>query len=269
MSALGHKRTFGHAVSMSALPLKADMAARFMSTGPSPSRDADPDRLDDLGPPRRVALDQGSELRRRGMGRRDAQRRKARRKLVRVENGFQVRRQARGDLRRKAGGSEHAPPMLDDEIDAAFPERRNTRARRQPRFACDRERANAIENRARRRERGEARLHVTGDQIIHGRARAAKRHMHELDASSGLKKLRGEVGGATDTARGDGVFSGSAFASATKSRAVSAFTAGLTKKNIEAVPIRPIGVKSRTGSAHRAAAGRVWHDEGDGMIGIG
>jgi hypothetical protein len=44
------------------------------------------------------------------------------------------------------------------------------------------------------------------------------------------------------------IFSGSAFASPTKSRAVSAFTAGLTKKNIEAVPIRPIGVKSRTGS---------------------
>src|SRR5215831_1965613 len=94
--------------------------------------------------------------------------------------------------------------MLDDEIDAVVPERRNTRPRRQPRLACDRERANAIEHRARRRERGEARLHVTGDQIIHGRAGAAKRHMYELDAGSGLKKLRGEVGGAADTARGDG-----------------------------------------------------------------
>src|SRR5262249_6058440 len=116
----------------------------------------------------------------------------------------------------------------------------------------DRERANAIEHRARRRERGEARLHVTGDQIIHGRAGAAKRHMYELDAGSGLKKLRGEVGGAADTAQAMVIFSGSVFASATKSRAVSAFTAGLTKKNIEAVPIRPIGVKSRTGSAHRS-----------------
>ena len=37
--------------------------------------------------------------------------------------------QACGDLRRQAGRSEHAPPMLDDEIDAAFPERRNTRLR--------------------------------------------------------------------------------------------------------------------------------------------
>ena len=50
------------------------------------------------------------------MGYRDAQRREARRELVRCENGFEVPRQASGDLRRQAGGSEHAPPMLDDEI---------------------------------------------------------------------------------------------------------------------------------------------------------
>ena|SRR6516162_5789321 len=78
--------------------------------------------------------------------------------------------------------------MLDHEIDAAFPERRNTRRRREPRLACDRERANAIEDRTRRRERGEARLHVTGDEIVHGRAGAAKRHVHELDAGFGLKE---------------------------------------------------------------------------------
>src|SRR5262249_48252854 len=65
-----------------------------------PSRDADPDRLDDFGPAGRVGLDQRLELRGGGMGRRDAQRLKARRKLVRVENGFEVAPQACGNLRR-------------------------------------------------------------------------------------------------------------------------------------------------------------------------
>jgi hypothetical protein len=96
--------------------------------------------------------------------------------------------------------------MLDDEIDVVLPERRNTRRRREPRLACDCERANAIEDRTRRRERGEARLHVTGDEIVHGRAGAAERHMHELDAGFGLKELRREVGGTSDSARGDGDF---------------------------------------------------------------
>src|ERR1700692_3996337 len=96
--------------------------------------------------------------------------------------------------------------MLDDEIDANFPERRNARPRRQPRLACYRERANAIETRTRRRERGEARLHVTGNQIVHGWTGAAKRQMHELDTGFGLKKLRREVSGTADSARGDGDF---------------------------------------------------------------
>ena len=89
--------------------------------------------------------------------------------------------------------------MLDYKVDAAFPERRNTRLRGQSRIACDRERANAVDNRTCRRERGEGRLHVTCDQVVHGRAGAAKRHMHELDAGCGLKKLRGEVGGAANS----------------------------------------------------------------------
>ena len=72
--------------------------------------------------------------------------------------------------------------------------------RRQPRFACGRERAHAVENRARRCERGEARLHMASDEIVHRRAGAAKRHVHELDAGFGLKKLRGEVGGAANPA---------------------------------------------------------------------
>jgi len=29
---------------------------------------------------------------------------------------------------------------------------------------------------------------VTGDEIVHGRAGAAKRHVHELDAGFGLKE---------------------------------------------------------------------------------
>jgi hypothetical protein len=64
------------------------------------SRDADSHRLDDVGPACRVALDQGSELRGCGIGPCDAQRLKARRELVRLENGFDVLRQACGDLRR-------------------------------------------------------------------------------------------------------------------------------------------------------------------------
>src|SRR5262245_14637035 len=96
--------------------------------------------------------------------------------------------------------------MLDQEIDAAFPERWNTRLYREPCLACDRERANAVENRTRRRKRGEARLHVTGDQIVHGRAGATKRYMHQLDGGFGLKKLRGEVCSTADPARGDGDF---------------------------------------------------------------
>src|SRR6516225_119184 len=52
------------------------------------------------------------------------------------------------------------------------------------------------------------------------------------------------------------IFPGSALASATKSRTVSAFTAGLTKKTIEAVPISPIGVKSRNGIVMHALLDR-------------
>src|ERR1043166_4595578 len=96
---------------------------------------ADPDRLDDIGPALRVALDQGSKLRGRGMGRRDTQRREARREFGRFEYGFEVLAQACSDLRRQPGRSEHAPPMLNDEIDAALLEGRNIRLRCQPLLA--------------------------------------------------------------------------------------------------------------------------------------
>src|SRR5262249_52588107 len=50
------------------------------------SRDADPDRLDDISPASRIALDQAAEL--LGYGDRDPERLEARCEFLRLENGF-------------------------------------------------------------------------------------------------------------------------------------------------------------------------------------